>query len=163
MCSSMYSLCCFWLLSLKRELLPRYMCHTRKSTGDPATYSGLEKKKETVQKHSQVSDSFFPLFPIFFYSMANLDIKIKLSNTLATLLLIGFQGFSYSKWYIVFIWLCTNRTNWHKILFHAGFSTMKLVSMDVISSSSSLVYFSYYWSVWPFSNGFQVLPKVRFS
>ncbi|KAI7883266.1 hypothetical protein K492DRAFT_235506 [Lichtheimia hyalospora FSU 10163] len=32
--------------------------------------------------------------------MANLDIKIKLSNTLATLLLIGFQGFSYSKWFL---------------------------------------------------------------
>ncbi|KAI9248805.1 hypothetical protein BDA99DRAFT_524516 [Phascolomyces articulosus] len=32
--------------------------------------------------------------------MANLDIKIKLSNTLGTLLLLGFQGFSYSNWFL---------------------------------------------------------------
>ncbi|KAI8370419.1 uncharacterized protein BYT42DRAFT_87974 [Radiomyces spectabilis] len=32
--------------------------------------------------------------------MANLDIKIKLANTLATLLLVGIQGFGYSHWFL---------------------------------------------------------------
>lgn len=43
------------------------------------------------------------LIPEIGITMANLDIKLKLSNTAATLLLIGFHCFSYSGWFVVLI------------------------------------------------------------
>lgn len=67
-------------------------------------------------------ERFRAVFLLLFFrkTMANLDVKIKLANTLATLLLIGFQAFSYSNWYMVshFCWDYTPvfaTLNWSEI------------------------------------------------